>query len=83
VIVAPIDPCERQHHDFRPLDPVEAIRLRMEQAGMKRRDGEPLIGSSSRVFGVPDCKRGIRLRMIKRLPEGPRIPSETLLAGVR
>ena len=83
VLVALIEAYERQHHDFGPLDRVEAIRFRMEQAGMTPLDLEPFIGSSGRVSEVLNRKRGLSLRIVKRLHEGLSIPCETLLAGVR
>jgi HTH-type transcriptional regulator/antitoxin HigA len=83
VLVTLIEAYENQHYDLGPADPVEAIKFRMEQYGLTMRDLEPYIGPSGRVSEVLGRKRGLSLRMIKRLHTGLKIPYESLLAGVR
>lgn len=63
-------------------DPIEAIKFRMEQQGLTPRDLEPYIGPSGRVSEVLSGKRGLSIRMIKRLHEGLRIPYESLMSAV-
>lgn len=63
-------------------DPVEAIKFRMEQQGLTPKDLEVFIGSSGRVSEVLSGKRGLSLRMIKRLHEGLKIPYENLMAAI-
>lgn len=60
-------------------DPIEAIRFRMEQAGLKPRDLVPYIGSRSRVSEVLAGKRSLTLSMIKALHSGLGIPAGALL----
>ncbi len=55
----------------------------MEQEGLTSRDLEQYIGQSGRVSEVLSRKRGLSLRMVKRLHDGLKIPYESLLAGVR
>ena len=62
-----------------PPDPVEAIKLHMEQRGLTRKDLEPLIGSRTRVAEVLTRKRGLTLAMIRRLHAGLGIPLEVLV----
>ena len=81
VLVTLIEAYESKHFDFGPVDPVEAIKFRMEQQGLTPRDLEGFIGPSGRVSEVLNRKRPLSLRMIKRLHEGLRIPYESLLAG--
>ena len=83
VLVTLIEAYEAKHFDFGPVDPVEAIKFRMEQEGLTPRDLEPYIGQSGRVSEVLNRKRALSLRMVKRLHDGLRIPYESLLAGVR
>ncbi len=83
VLVTLIEAYEAKHYDFGPVDPVEAIKFRMEQEGLTQRDLEPYIGQSGRVSEVLNRKRALSLRMVKRLHDGLRIPYESLLAGVR
>ena len=60
-------------------DPVEAIRFRMEQAGMNQRDLVPYIGSRSKVSEVLSGKRPLTLSMIRALHTGLGIPAKVLL----
>ena len=83
VLVTLIEAYEARHFDFGPADPVEANGFRWEQEGLTPRDLEPYIGQSGRVSEVLNRKRGLSLRMVKRLHDGLRIPYESLLAGVR
>jgi HTH-type transcriptional regulator/antitoxin HigA len=83
VLVTLIEAYENKHHDFGPVDPVEAIKFRMDQEGLTPRDLEPYIGHSGRVSEVLNGKRSLSLRMVKRLHDGLKIPYESLLAGVR
>ncbi len=80
VLVTLIEAYERQHHDFGPPDPVDAIRFRMEQEGLTPGDLVPFIGASGRVSEILNRKRPLSLRMVKRLHEGLDIPYESLLA---
>jgi HTH-type transcriptional regulator/antitoxin HigA len=82
VLVTLIEAYENKHYDFGPIDPVEAIKFRMEQEGLTPRDLEPYIGQSGRVSEVLNRRRPLSLRMIKRLHEGLKIPYESLLAGI-
>jgi HTH-type transcriptional regulator/antitoxin HigA len=82
VLVTLVEAYENKHYDFGPADPVEAIKFRMEQAGLTPRELEPYIGPSGRVSEVLNRKRPLGLRMVKRLHEGLKIPCESLLAGV-
>ena len=60
-------------------DPVEAIKFRMEQAGLKRKDLVSYIGSQSKVSEVLNRKRPLSLSMIRALNEGLGISAEVLL----
>lgn len=78
-----IDGYERQHHDLGLPSPVEAIRFRMDQQGLKSRDLVPFLGSPSKVSEVLNGKRTLTLAMIRRLHEGLGIPAEVLIAEHR
>jgi HTH-type transcriptional regulator/antitoxin HigA len=60
-------------------DPIEAIRFRMDQQGLKQNDLVPYIGSRSKVSEVLSGKRPLTLSMIRRLHEGLGIPARVLL----
>jgi HTH-type transcriptional regulator / antitoxin HigA len=50
-----------------PPDPVEAIKFRMEQQGLTRKDLEALLGSRPRVSEVLNRKRSLSIAMVRRL----------------
>ena len=70
---------EAKHYPIDPPDPIEAIKFRMDQAGMTVKDLVPYIGSLNRVYEVLNYKRPLSLNMIRRLSEGMRIPAEVLI----
>jgi HTH-type transcriptional regulator/antitoxin HigA len=73
---------EREHEPIPPPDPVDAIRFRMEQEGLKPKDLIPLIGSRSRVSEILSGRRPLSLKMIRNLHYGLGIPAESLLGGM-
>lgn len=60
-------------------NPIEAIRFRMEQAGLKPADLIPYIGSRSRVSEIISGKRQLTLDMVRSLSNGLGIPAEVLI----
>jgi HTH-type transcriptional regulator/antitoxin HigA len=62
-----------------PPDPVEAIKFRMEQQGLSRKDLEPLIGTRTRVAEVSNRKRNLSIGMIRRLHDRLGISAEVLI----
>lgn len=60
-------------------DPVEAIKFRMEQAGLTAKDLEPMIGQRNRVYEILNRKRSLTLPMIWKLHKGLGIPAENLI----
>lgn len=60
-------------------DPVEAIKFRMEQAGLKPVDLIPYIGSRSRVSEILSGKRQLTLDMVRALSAGLGIPANALI----
>jgi len=60
-------------------DPIDAIRARLEEEGLKQKDLVAMIGSEGVVSEVMNRKRGLSLNMIRSLHEGLDIPYEILL----
>ena len=60
-------------------DPVEAIKFRMEQQGLTRKDMRPYFGSDSKTSEVLNGKRSLSLLMIRKLHKGLEIPAEVLI----
>lgn len=70
---------EDEHVLIPPPDPIDAIRFRMEQSGMRDKDLVGFIGSPSKVSEVLSGKRALSKEMIRRLHEGLGIPLRSLL----
>ena len=70
---------EEKHYPITLPDPIDAIRFRMEQAGLKQQDLVPYLGSPSKVSEVLSGKRTLSLKMIRALHTGLGIPAEALL----
>jgi len=83
VVATLVDAYENEHEPIDPPDPIEAIKFRMEQQGLTRRDLERLIGSRARVAEILNRKRDLSLGMIRRLHEGLGISAEVLIRPVR
>jgi HTH-type transcriptional regulator/antitoxin HigA len=79
VLATLIDAYEARHYPMDPPDPIEAIKFRMEQQGLSRRDLEPMIGSRGRVAEVLNRKRGLSVDMIRRLHDGLGISADILI----
>jgi len=83
VLATLIDAYEAKHHALDAPDPVEAIKFRMEQQGLTRRDLEGVIGSRTRIAEVLNRRRGLSIDMIRRLHERLGIPAEVLIRPSR
>ena len=79
VLATLVDAYEAKHFPIDSPDPIEAIRFRMEQMGLERKDLEPFIGSRARVSEVLNKRRGLSLKMIRALHEELDIPLEALI----
>ncbi|KVW34213.1 helix-turn-helix domain-containing protein [Burkholderia ubonensis] len=71
---------EAEHFPLDLPDPIEAIKFRMEQAGLSARDMRPYLGNLNRVYEVLNRKRRLSLAMIRRLNRELKIPAEVLIA---
>jgi HTH-type transcriptional regulator/antitoxin HigA len=70
---------ESKNYPVLPPDPVEAIKYRLEQQGLKTKALEGVIGSRARVFEVLKKKRQLSLAMIRTLHTRFGIPLESLI----
>ncbi|HZP20439.1 MAG TPA: helix-turn-helix domain-containing protein [Bauldia sp.] len=83
VLATLIDAYESEHHPMDPPDAVEAIKFRMEQQGLTRRDLEDVIGTRTRIAEVLNRKRGLSIGMIRRLNQRLGISAEVLIRPSR
>jgi HTH-type transcriptional regulator / antitoxin HigA len=83
VLATLIEAYEAEHYPIDPPDPIEAIKFRMEQQGLTRKDLEEIIGTRTRIAEVLNRKRGLSITMIRRLHERLGISAEVLIRPSR
>ena len=74
-----IENYEEEHYPIEAPDPIEAIRFRMEQMNMSKKDLAEVIGYKSRVSEILNKKRKLSLNMIRKLHKKLKIPYDSLL----
>ena len=79
VLLLLIKDYEEKNIPIPDLDPIEVIKLKMAESGMKARDLEHMIGSKGHVSSVLSGKREITLKMAKRLRDYFNLPAELFL----
>jgi len=62
-----IDEYERKHYPIESPDPIEAIKIRMEEMQLKQIDLIDAIGGKSRVSEILNRKRKLTVEMIRKL----------------
>ena len=71
---------EAKHWPIEPLDPIDAIKFRMESKGLAQSDLARVLGSRSRASEILARKRPLSLPMIQALHREWDIPADALLA---
>lgn len=79
ILLVLIESYETKQHVIAPPNPIDAIKFRMEQAGLTPKDLEPMIGRSNRVYEILAGRRQLTLPMIRKLHAGLGIPAESLI----
>src|SRR6266446_225777 len=83
ILATLVDAYENEHYPMDPPDPIEAIKFRMEQQGLTRRDLEGILGTRTRVAEVLNRRRGLSINMIRRLHERLGISAEVLIRPIK
>ena len=65
-----IENYENANYPVTPVDPIDAIKFRMEEQGLRQADLTPYFGTKSRVSEVLSGKRPLTVAMIKALSIG-------------
>jgi len=75
-----IDEYEKKHYPIENPDPIEAIKIRMEELQLKQLDLINIIGSRSRVSEVLNRKRRLTVPMIRNLNRSLNISPKILIS---
>jgi HTH-type transcriptional regulator / antitoxin HigA len=62
-----VDDYENKHYPIEAPDPIEAIKIRMEEMHLRQVDLVPEIGGKSRVSEILNRKRRLTVEMIRKL----------------
>jgi HTH-type transcriptional regulator/antitoxin HigA len=79
VLVTLVEAYEATHWAMNPPDPIDAIKLRLEQRGLSRRYLQRILGSSGRVSEILNRKRPLSIEMMRRLHVALDIPAESFM----
>ena len=79
VLALLIEKYEQEMFPIDSPDPIEAIKFRMEQQGLIKKDLIPYIGSAPKVTEVLNGTRNLSLNMIRKLRDGLGISAEVLI----
>lgn len=71
---------EDRHYHIPDPDPIEVIKLKLEEKGLKQKDLEHIIGSKGYVSQVLSGKKELTLKMVKGLHRYLGISADILLA---
>lgn len=70
---------EDKHIQLPELDPLDVIKLKMEEQGLRPKDLEGIIGSKGHVSSVLSGRREITLKMAQKLRNYFHLPAEIFL----
>ncbi len=79
VLLTLVEAYEAKWFSINLPDPIEAIKFRMEQAGLTPKDLVLMIGRLNRVYEVVNRKRSLTLPMIWKLHDRLEIPAASLI----
>ncbi len=74
-----IDEYEKKHYPIDAPDPIEAIKIRMEEMQLKQLDLVDAIGGKSRVSEILSRKRKLTVEMIRNLTHKLNLSPELLI----
>lgn len=75
-----IDDYERKHYAIDAPDPIEAIKIRMEEMNLKQVDLIAEVGGKSRVSEILNKKRKLTVEMIRNLTRKLNLSPELLIS---
>ena len=78
-----IDNYENQHYPIEAPDPIEAIKIRMEEMNIKQKDLIGIIGGKSRVSEILNKKKRLTVDMIRELERVLNISASVLVGNYR
>ena len=79
ILAVLIDEYEKKHHAIEAPDPIEAIKIRMEEMQLKQVDLVREIGGKSRISEMLNRKRKLTLEMIRYFADKLNLSANVLI----
>ncbi len=79
VLALLINEYEKAAHPIAAPDPIEAIKIRMEEMQLKQKDLITALGGKNRVSEVLNRKRKLNLEMVRKLKDQLNLSAELLI----
>ena len=76
-----IDNYENEFYPIEAPDPIEAIKIRMEELNLQQKDLVGVIGGKSRVSEILNKKKRLTLEMVRKLENLLHIPASVLVSS--
>jgi HTH-type transcriptional regulator/antitoxin HigA len=80
VLATLVEAYEQKTFAIAPPDPIEAIKFRMDQLGLRPSDLAKILGGRNRASEVLNKKRNLTVEMMRSLHKHLSIPAESLLS---
>lgn len=80
LLVLLVNKYEQENLPIEEPDPIEYIKIRMEEMGLKATDLVPYMGNKGNVSRVLNRKRGLSIEMIRNLHKGLGFPLDVLIS---
>lgn len=74
-----IESYEKEHYHIDAPDPIDAIKIRLEEMALRQQDLVGIIGGKSRVSEVLNRKRKLTVDMIRKLTETLHLSASLLI----
>jgi HTH-type transcriptional regulator/antitoxin HigA len=78
-----IDEYEKKHYQIEAPDPIEAIKIRMEEMQLKQVDLAEALGGKNRVSEILNRRRKLTLEMIRNLTKRLNLSPEVLISDYK
>ena len=81
ILTVLIENYEQSHYSIDAPDPIEAIKIRMEDMNLKQKDLVGVIGGKSRVSEILNRKKRLTVEMIRKLESELHISASVLIGN--
>jgi HTH-type transcriptional regulator/antitoxin HigA len=83
ILAVLVENYESEKYKTLPPDPIEPIKFRMEQSGLKKSDLAKFLGGRNRSSEILNRKRSLSIRMMRVLHKKLLIPEASLLSETK